>query len=77
MTTQTQEQQILDYLESGLSLTAYGALTKFGCLRLSGRIHRLRERGHDIRTQMVELNNGKRIARYTLPKVQHDVVNVD
>lgn len=67
MTTETQNNQILDYLESGLSLTPIQALAKFGCFRLSGRIHDLRSRGHNIKTETVELN-GKRFAKYSMEK---------
>lgn len=61
----TQNTRILKHLERGKSITPLEALTRFGCFRLSGRIHELREMGHIIERQMVT-RNGKRIAKYTL-----------
>lgn len=65
METLSQEKQILEHLQSGLSLTQYQAVTKFNCFRLASRIHRLRATGYPIRTEMIELSNGKRIAKYS------------
>jgi hypothetical protein len=62
----SQNQQILAHLESGLSLTAFQGLAKFQCFRLAARISDLRRKGHDIKTDMIELNSGKRIAKYYL-----------
>lgn len=64
METISQEKQILQHLQSGLSLTQYTALTKFNCFRLASRINRLRSEGHPIKTEMIEVSNGKRIAKY-------------
>ena len=64
-TTESQEHQILEHLQNGLSLTPYQALIKFDCFRLASRINRLRNRGHNIETKIVELSNGKKIARYS------------
>ena len=65
-TMKTQNEQILKHLQKGKSLTPIKALDKFGCFRLSGRICELRERGHDINTEMIKLKSGKRIAKYYL-----------
>ena len=65
MKTQSQESQILDYLKSGRSLTPIQALVKFGSFRLSGRIHRLREQGHPIKTEIIETESEKRVAKYS------------
>ena len=64
--TESQEKRILEYLQSGRSLTQYQALVKFDCFRLASRVNRLRKNGHDIKTSMVELSNGKRIAKYDI-----------
>ena len=66
--TESQEQKILSYLQSGLSITQYQALTKFDCFRLSARIHRLKSKGYNIEKRMRELSNGKRVAMYYLEK---------
>lgn len=65
METVSQEKQILLHLQSGLSLTQYQAVTKFNCFRLASRIHRLRKAGYPIKTDMIELSNNKRIAKYS------------
>lgn len=60
-----QADRILGHLASGKTLTPLQALQRFGTLRLSGRILELRQRGHDIRTDMVRRGQ-KRVARYWL-----------
>ena len=62
----TQKEQIIKHLMKGKSLTPLKALDKFDCFRLSGRIYELREDGHSINTEMINLKSGKRIARYSL-----------
>ena len=49
----TQNQQILNYLKTGKSLSPIDALNKFGCFRLSGRIYDLKKEGHNIETNYV------------------------
>ena len=63
--TESQEKQILNYLQSGKSITQLEALNMFDCMRLSARIYRLKKRGHNIKTEMIE-ENGKRFAKYYL-----------
>ena len=69
MKTESQEKQILEALQKGQSLTQIQALNRFNCLRLSSRIHRLKSRGHDIKTQMIPTYSGKFIARYYIENV--------
>ncbi len=64
MKTDSQNSQILAYLETGLSLTAVQALTKFGSFRLASRIRELKNDGHNIESVMIETETGKRVARY-------------
>ena len=61
----TQNQQILDYLKSGKTITPLTALNKFGCFRLSARIFNLREQGNAIITKNVT-RKGKTFAEYSL-----------
>ena len=61
----SQEQQILEYLKTGKSITPLDALNKFGCFRLGARIWDLRKKGHHIEEMDTKLN-GKRFARYFL-----------
>lgn len=66
----TQNEMILKYLKSHKGITPAQAYEKFGCLRLSGRIFDLREQGHKITTNIIEVKgrNGNtcRVAQYKL-----------
>lgn len=66
MNTATQSEQILKHLRSGKHLTALEALNRFGCLRLAARIKDLKDDGHAIESERVELANGKKVASYRL-----------
>lgn len=61
----SQNQKILTWLRLGHSITPIDALKMFGCFRLSGRIHKLKSKGYDIKTNMIEMND-KKFAEYTL-----------
>ena len=65
ITSHSQNEQIKEHLLNGGKITSLEALNQFNCLRLSGRIYDLRERGLDIRKETV-IRNGKRIAEYSL-----------
>ena len=67
----TQNEGILNYLKSHIDgITPQDALSEFGCMRLSGRIHDLRADGNNIITQNETKRNrfGKKVtyARYIL-----------
>jgi hypothetical protein len=64
--TDSQNALIKGWLLNGYSITQLEALTQFGCFRLAARIAYLRDKGLDIVTDMVTLENGKRVARYFL-----------
>lgn len=61
----SQNNQILNHLNQGFSITPLEALEKFGSLRLGARICDLREKGINIITETV-YENGKHFARYRL-----------
>lgn len=61
----TQTEWILTKLKQG-PVTAIDALNGCGCFRLAARIKDLREAGHPIETQTLELPNGKHVAQYFL-----------
>jgi hypothetical protein len=65
MLADSQCSRILGYLGAGHTLTPLQALRKFGTLRLGARCYELRQRGHDIRSEIVE-RGGKRVALYRL-----------
>ena len=62
----SQSAQILDHLRRGNSLTPLDSLALFGCLALSQRIGELKREGWPIESELVEVSNGKRVARYRL-----------
>ena len=51
----SQNKQILQYMKEVGPITPLIALSLFGCMRLSARIKDLRDRGHIIRTRMIEV----------------------
>lgn len=62
----SQCQEILAHLRKR-PITPAEAYTKYRCMRLAARIKDLKERGHQIITQIIE-QNGTRFARYILVK---------
>ena len=71
MKTKSQCDKILKYLQTHKTgITPLQALDKFGCQRLSGRIYDLRDEGHNILTNMIEVKDRfgevKRVAQYRL-----------
>ena len=74
MTTKSHCQLILEWLQSGKSITALEALFEFGCFRLGARIKDLRSRGHHIITEPYAYTNSagekKTIAKYHLAKTE-------
>jgi hypothetical protein len=67
-TTDSQNALIKGWLLKGYSITQLEALTQFGCFRLAARIADLRDESFNIVTDMVTLENGKRVARYFIKK---------
>lgn len=60
------KQAILHALQHGAKLTRLDMLKRFNCMNGQQRISDLRKENHAIHTEMIKLNNGKRIARYSL-----------
>jgi len=65
MNEESQNKQILNYLQTGATINPVSALELFGSFRLSARINDLRNDGHNIKTTMV-YNGRKRWANYNL-----------
>ena len=65
-TSQSQNKQILAYLQAGNALTAIDALRSFGCFRLTSRIYDLTQLGVVISRRYITANNGKRVMEYKL-----------
>ena len=66
--TDSQNALIKSYILSGESITASEALNMYGCFRLAARIADLRDQSLNVVTEIVTLENGKRVARYFLKK---------
>lgn len=64
---ESQSAAILSHLQSGKTLTPIESLRLFGSFRLSGRVYDLKAQGHNIKSEMVEVSEGKRVARYFIP----------
>lgn len=67
MAKQSQNKQILGYLQTGKTLSALQALTLFKCMRLASRINDLRKDGHEIITDII-YQKDKHWANYKLIK---------
>ena len=61
----SQKTAILDWLKRE-PITAIEALAHLRVMRLAARIDDLRNEGHSIRTEMIEVPSGKHVARYSL-----------
>lgn len=64
----SQCQQLERYLRAGHQLTPLNALRLFGVMALSQRMTDLRRSGVKVRSELIRLRNGKRIARYELAR---------
>ena len=67
----SQKEMILKYLQTHKTgLTRLKALDKFGCINLPGRIYDLKDEGHKILTNTIEVTNRygevTRVAEYRL-----------
>lgn len=69
MKTESQNKEILKWLQSGKTITQLQALDRFGCLRLSGRIYDLHKAGHNIIMTLISVGKeGKRVGQYKFIK---------
>lgn len=65
--TKTQNELIIEHLRSGKTLTVFQAMfDPFRCMALSQRCGELKRQGFPIKSEMVALPNGKRVAQYSL-----------
>ena len=53
----TQAERVLDYLESGNTITTLNAFTELGITRLAARIYELKEEGHDVKSKRIKVTN--------------------
>ena len=61
----SQSAQILEALQRGESLTTLEAALKYGVMALSQRVTPMIRAGLPIKSELVKLPNGKRVAKYS------------
>lgn len=64
----SQNDAILNHLRQERRITALEALQLYGSFRLAARIKDLREAGHTIHTERLDIGQNRTIARYVLIK---------
>lgn len=64
--TQTQALLLLLRQRGAAGVTPLYALDQIGTLRLGARVFELRHEGYDVRTEIVSMANGKKVAKYVL-----------
>jgi hypothetical protein len=60
-----QNRAVLEMLRQ-VPMTARDAAVRLDCLRLAARIYDLRAEGHEIASEMIDDQDGTRVARYHL-----------
>jgi hypothetical protein len=53
----SQNELVLKHLQEVGSLTSLEAIQKYGITRISARVYDLRERGHDVQTELIQVPN--------------------
>lgn len=69
MSVDSQTAMILGHLRSGKSITPLDALDLFGCFRLGARIYDLRQSGHKIEKELIDVG-GRWVAEYRMECAQ-------
>lgn len=64
----SQTQLLIRAMEEGLKLTKLRALSLIGTINLGARVLEMRRAGYPVKTEMIQLKNGKRVALYYLPE---------
>jgi len=65
---ESQKNKIINYLMTRGPLTVLEAMKYLKCYALSQRIGELKNEGFPIQREMIQVESGKRVARYFLPK---------
>lgn len=73
----SQDNQILNHLKSGNTITALESINLFGCYRLASVINRLRNQGEPIEKEMITTSTGKRVAEYRYRPVKDRAIPHD
>jgi hypothetical protein len=61
----SQKEELLKALQRGEELTTLDALTRYGVMALSQRMTELQRAGYPVKSEMIDLPSGKRVAQYS------------
>ena len=61
----SQRDELLKALQRGECLTTLDALQRYGVMALSQRMTELQRAGYPVKSEMIDLPTGKRVARYS------------
>ena len=61
----SQRDELLKALQRGEELTTLDALQRYGVMALSQRMTELQRAGYPVKSEMIDLPTGKRVARYS------------
>ena len=67
-------EQLLEAMMRGESLTVADALNRYGVYALSQRCGELIRQGHPVRVEMITVSSGKRVAKYSIPQGQQEML---
>lgn len=66
MKHKSQNKRIAEYLSKGNKITALQAIQWYGCMRLARAVGDLKALGMDIKSELITVKSGKRVAQYRL-----------
>lgn len=64
MKHESQNKRIAEYLSQGNKITALQAQNWYGCMRLARVVGDLKALGMDIKSKLITVKSGKRVAQY-------------
>jgi len=67
-------EQLLEAMKRGESLTVADALSRYGVYALSQRCGELIKQGHPVKVEMITVLSGKRVAKYSIPQGQQEML---
>ena len=77
LSSATQKQMILNYLQEGETITQLEALKLFKCFRLASRMNDLKKENVPFDSVMVETRTGKHVKAYYIPEAYAKKHNLD
>ena len=64
MKHKSQNKRIAEYLSKGKRITSLQAMNDYGCMRLARVVGDLKALGMDIKSKLITVKSGKRVAQY-------------